>query len=109
MRQGRRPPTAMQAWTQRHLTWVKTVHFEHAAQEATLLDYLHEVEHAGERIERLERAIDDAVKTAPAQTRAVIEALQAMRGIAQVSAATIVSEVGELSRFARERSAFVQG
>ena len=43
----------------------ETVHFEHAAQEATLLDYLHEVEHAAERIERLERAIDDAVKTAP--------------------------------------------
>src|SRR5207244_3443320 len=33
LRHGRRPPTAMQAWTQRHLTWVKTVHFEHAAQE----------------------------------------------------------------------------
>jgi transposase len=26
LRQDRRPPTAMQAWTQRHLTWVKTVH-----------------------------------------------------------------------------------
>ena len=35
------------------------------AQEATLLDYLHEVEHAAERIERLERAIDEAVQTAP--------------------------------------------
>src|SRR5713226_4172996 len=65
LRQGRRPPTAMQAWTQRHLTWVKTVHFEHAAQEATLLDYLHEVEHMTDRIERLERAIDDAVTIAP--------------------------------------------
>jgi transposase len=103
LRQGRRPPTPMQAWTQRHLTWVKTVHFEHAAQEATLLDYLHEVEHVAERIERLERAIDDAVKTAPAHMRAVIEALQALRGIAQVSAVTIVTEVGELSRFATPR------
>ena len=33
--------------------------------------------------------------------RAVIEALQALRGIALVSAVTIVAEVGELSRFAR--------
>ena len=48
------------------------------------------------RIERLERAIDDAVKTAPANMRVVIEALQALRGIAQVSAVTIVAEVGEL-------------
>ena len=62
LRHGRRPPTAMKAWTQAHLAWVKNaVHFEHAAQEATLLDYLHEVEHVADRIERLERAIDEAV------------------------------------------------
>jgi transposase len=103
LRQGRRPPAAMKAWTQKHLTWVKTVHFEHAAQEATLLDYLHEVEHQADRIARLERAIDDAVKTAPERMRAVIEALQALRGIAQVSAVTIVTEVGELSRFMKPR------
>ena len=103
LRQGRRPPEAMKAWTLRHLTWLNTVHFEHAAQEATLLDYLHEVEHVTDRITRLERAVDEAVKVAPPQMRAVIEALQALRGIAQVSAVTIVAEVGELSRFAKPR------
>jgi len=103
LRHGRRPSTAMPAWTQRHLTWVKTVHFEHAAQEATVLDYLHEVEHMTDRIARLDRAIDDAVKTAPERMRVVIEALQALRGIAQVSAVTIVAEVGELSRFTNPR------
>jgi transposase len=79
------------------------VHFAHGAQEATLVDYLHEVEHVAARIERLERAIDEAVKGAPEQMRAVIEALQALRGIARISAVTIVTEVGELSRFARPR------
>jgi transposase len=103
LRHGRRPATALSAGTQAHLTWVKTIHFEHAAQEATLLDYLHEVEHMADRIERLERAIDEAVTTAPAPMRAVIEALQALRGIALVSAVTIVAEVGELSRFAKPR------
>ena len=102
LRHGRRPPTGMTAWTQRHLAWIKTaVHFEQPAQEATLLDYLHEVEHVAGRIERLERAIDAAVQTAPAPMRAVIDALQALRGIALVSAVTIVAEVGALSRFAR--------
>jgi transposase len=92
----------MTSWTQRHLAWVKTaVHFEQPAQEATLLDYLHEVEHVAGRLERLERVIDEAVQTAPARMRAVIEALQALRGIALVSAVTIVAEVGGLSRFAR--------
>jgi transposase len=103
LRQGRRPTTKMNAWTQTHLAWVKTVHFEHAAQEATLLDYLHEVEHMADRLARLEHAIDDAVKLAPERMRVVIEALQALRGIAQVSAVTIVTELGELSRFAKPR------
>ena len=35
--------------------------------------------------------------------RAVIQALQALRGIATVSAATIVAEVGQLSRFEKPR------
>ena len=102
LRQGRRRPTGMTAWTSRHLAWIKSaVHFAQPAQEATLLDYLHEVEHAAGRIARLERVIDEAVHTAPARMRAVINALQALRGIALVSAVTIVAEVGELSRFAR--------
>ena len=56
-----------------------------------------------DRLERLEGAIDDAVNAAPESMRAVIEALQALRGIAQVSAVTIVAEVGTLSRFAKPR------
>ena len=103
LRHGRRPSTAMKAWTQAHLMWVKTVHVAHAAQEATLLDDRHEVEHAAERMARLAHAIDEAVKTAPESMRAVIAALQALRGIALISAATIVSEVGECSRFAKPR------
>ncbi len=101
LRHGRRPATAMTPWTQRHLMWVRQVQFELPAQEATRLDYLHEVDHVADRIERLERAINDVVKTAPACMRAVIDALQALRGIARISAVTIVAEVGELSRFTR--------
>jgi len=94
----------MHAWTQVYLAWVKSaVHFDHAAQEATRLDYIHEVEHVADRITRLEGAITAAVETAPIHMSAVIEALQALRGIALVSAVTIASEVGELSRFTKPR------
>jgi transposase len=57
LRHGRRPATPMSAWTQRHLTWIRQVQFEHPAQEATRLDYPHEVDHVAGRIERLERAM----------------------------------------------------
>lgn len=70
----------MKAWTQAHLAWVKSaVRFDHAPQEATLLDYVHEVDHAAARITRLETVIDAAVQEAPARMRTVIDALQALR------------------------------
>ena len=103
LRQGRRAPEGTTAWTGKYLKWVQEQRFEHAAQEATMNDYLHEVEHAAGRIERLERAIDTAVQNVPAPMRSVIEALQGLRGIAQVSAVSIVAEVGALSRFTRAR------
>jgi transposase len=103
LRHGRRPPTGVKAWTDRHLRWIETVRFDHAPQEVTRRDYLHEVEHAAARVARLDEALDAAVQAAPPVTRAVIAALQALRGIAQVSAATIVTEVGRLSRFRTPR------
>jgi transposase len=103
LRHGRRPPAGLKAWGVKHRAWLQALRFAHPAQDATLLDYRTEVDHAGDRIVRLERAIDAAVATAPAPVRAVITALQALRGIAKLSAVTIVTEVGVLSRFARPR------
>jgi transposase len=104
LRHGRRPAIGVKAWTMKYLEWVRReVHFEQRAQEATLLDYLHEVEHAATRIARLDGAIEEAAKCAPPPMRAVIEALQALRGVAHISAVTVVAELGELSRFARAR------
>jgi transposase len=100
LRQGRRAAEGTKAWTGKYLKWIKEqVRFEQPAQEATLLDYLHEVEHAGERIQRLEKSIDTAIQTVPQKMRAVIQALQSLRGIAQISAVSIVAELGEISRF----------
>lgn len=103
LRQGRRPSGQMSAWTGKHMQWIKQQHFEQIAQEATLLDYLHEVEHAATRIERLEKALDAAVEKVPEKMRTVIESLQSLRGIAKISAVAIIAELGEISRFTRPR------
>ena len=101
LRHGRRPD-GIKAWTKEYLEWIKSkVHFDQAALEATLADYLEEVDHVAARIVRLDKAIDEAVRQAPAGIRAVIEALQSLRGVAQTTAATIVSELGTLVRFER--------
>ncbi|HEU0139058.1 MAG TPA: IS110 family transposase [Bryobacteraceae bacterium] len=100
LRHGRQRPDEIKAWTKKHREWIKShVRFEQAALEATLADYVDEVDHVAERIVKLEKAIDEAIRQAPPELRAVIEALQALRGVAQTTAASIVSEVGSLSRF----------
>jgi transposase len=43
------------------------------------------------------------VKEAPAQMKAVIDALQALRGVAKITATTLVTEVGNFSRFVRPK------
>jgi transposase len=100
LRHGKRPAEKMEAWSQKHIEWIKSeVKFEHYAQNVTLEDYLNEIEHSEQRIRRLEAEIDKVIEGVPVQMREVIEALQALRGIAKIAAVTIVAEVGQLSRF----------
>ena len=68
-----------------------------------MVDYLGEIEHVAARIQRLEEAIDEAVKQAPPVLREVIEALQALRGFAKLAATTVAVEVGYFTRFERAK------
>jgi hypothetical protein len=81
------------------MVWVRQIRFAQMAQEAAKLDYLCEVEHMGERVTRLAPAIVEAIKLASPQIREVVKGLQALRGIAQILAITIVAELGSIFRF----------
>jgi transposase len=99
LRMGQRPAAGMKAWTAPYMAWARQVHFTQVAREDTMLDYLHEVDHMGERVKRLEQAISEAVKLAAPAVREVVKGLQALRGIAEISAVTIVAELGSITRF----------
>ena len=103
LRTGRRAEHGVKSWTQEYMKWVRQLHFDQVAQEATRLDYLHEVEHMGERVARLEQAIAEAVQAASPALQEVVRDLQALRGIAHISAVTIAAELGNISRFAGAR------
>jgi transposase len=104
LRHGRRASVGIKPWTLKYMQWIRQqVQFEQPAQEYARLDYLHEVEHANDRVRRLEEAIREAVKLAPRPMQEVMQALQGLRGIAQISAVTIVSELGQISRFGGAR------
>src|ERR1700756_1888057 len=83
LRHGCRPPEDVKRnWTNKHMDWIKRqVRFDQPALQAAFLDYVHEVEHAADRLARLEKAIDDVVATAPAEIQEVVRALQALRGV----------------------------
>ncbi len=65
--------------------------------QVVFADYLAEVTAAGERIKRLEAALQQCAQSS--SQVAVIRALQAFRGIGFLSAVTIVAEAGDLRRF----------
>jgi transposase len=103
LRMGQRPAVGMKAWTAPYMAWVRQVHFTQLAREATMLDYLYEVDHMGERVKRLEQSITEAVKLATPAVQEVVKGLQALRGIAEISAVTIVAELGNITRFENAR------
>jgi transposase len=87
----------VKAWTERYVEWTQQIHYTHPAREATLLDCLNEVQHMGERVKRLEQSIVEVVKLAPAPVQEVIRGLQTLRGVAHISAVTIIAELGNIS------------
>ena len=97
LRTGQRPPLGLKAWTERYMRWLEQVRFTQPAQEVTLRDCLNEVEHMSARVKRLEEAILEVVKLAPQSMQEVIRGLQALRGVAHISAVTIAAELGYIS------------
>ncbi len=88
-------------WTLAHRRWLSMVRFEHPAQQIVLQDLIDAVDDADARCTRLTAQIEELL---PQWSMApVVEALQAMRGIALIVAVTLVAELGDLSRFDNPR------
>jgi transposase len=89
------------AWTKLHRRWLAGLKFEHAVHHIVLEDYIAAVEAAEARRDRLTAQIEAML---PDWTLApIVAALQTMRGMALVNAATLIAELGDLSRFANPR------
>jgi transposase len=99
LRHGRKPLVRMTSWSARHMVWLEGVKFNEFAAQATMIDYLHEVQQATARIVRLEKSVDEALELASPQTKHLVAALQALKGVAKIVAVTVATEVGEMSRF----------
>jgi transposase len=74
---------------------------DHPAQKIALEEYLGTIDELSRRIERIEEAL--AEQATSWRMAPVIEALQALRGVKLLTAITLVTELGDLSRFERPR------
>lgn len=84
-------------WTMRYLRWLQEQSFDHPAHQIALQEMVEAVRVSKERVERLERVIEEFV---PAWSLApVVRALQTLRGVDLVVAVTFVSEIGDVQRF----------
>ena len=89
------------AWTKLHRRWLAGLKFEQAVHHIVLEDYIAAVEAAQARRDRLTAQIEAML--ADWTLAPVVAALQTMRGMALVNAATLIAELGDLSRFANPR------
>jgi transposase len=87
--------------TQAHRRWLSGLKFDQPVSYIVLEDAVAAVEAATARRNRLEAQIE---ATLPEWSlAAVVQALQALRGIRLVAAATLVAEVGDITRFTNQR------
>jgi transposase len=88
-------------WNSAHERYLRELVFSHPAMKVILEEYLMAIGAAGERIERAEAAMRELLerwRLGPA-----VRALMAMKGFQTVAAMILVSELGEVHRFAHPR------
>jgi transposase len=89
------------AWSPAHRRWLAGLRFAHPAQQVVLQEQLDAIAETERRRDRLEAQIREL---APAWSLApVVAALQAMRGVAFLSAVVLAAEIGDFRRFATPR------
>lgn len=76
---------------------MESLRLKYAAQQVVLQEYLYAIHESETRVERYKKEME--VLAESSLLKPLIDALQALRGIAFISAATLVAEIGDLERF----------
>jgi transposase len=103
LRHGRHRPDGMTAWTLKHAQWLAQQRFELTTLQVVYEEYSATLAVLADRVARLDRAVSRAIATLAPTQQALVGALATLRGVQLITAATIVSEVGTLRRFATPR------
>jgi len=94
--------TGKTSWNDAHKRYLSGLLMPRPAQQIVFQEFIHAINDAAERVARLNTAVVDALpgwKWEP-----VVHALMTLRGMQELSAMTVIAEVGDLSRFENPRS-----
>jgi len=84
-------------WRIAHMRWLSDIKMSHRSQQIVLQEYIGTVNQCKERVQRLTEQIQQLLPNW--QLFPVVQALQSMRGVSTIVAATTVAEIGDLKRF----------
>jgi transposase len=93
----KKPEGINKNWTLKHRTWLNSLKLANTVHEMIFREHLHTIEECENKIGRYEKEIE--IQSLESTLSETIKALQAFRGIALVTAVTIVAEVGDITRF----------
>jgi transposase len=89
------------SWTAAHRRWMQSLSWEHEADRVVFEDYLLALEQTESRLRNLEKEVEAAAQTEP--YRFLVGVLGCYRGIATVTAMTILTELHGIGRFRSPR------
>ena len=93
--------TETTAWSTAHMRYLRELSLPHAAMKVVLEEYLHAIDAASERIERIEAHMKALLEEW--HMKPVVLALMGLKGYQTVAAMITVSEIGDIHRFAHPR------
>jgi len=89
------------AWTKKFRTWLASLHFHGMASQATFTSYLLAVEQAEQRLQGLEKRLEELAQTEAYRER--VGWLCCLRGFKVITAMTVLAELHEFKRFRHPR------
>ena len=102
LRWGIRPPEGLTAWNRAYHGWLHTVVPAPAPRDQVWGELLSQLAEADIRVDRITRQLAAAWPQHPLAS--LMQALQSLRGVHWLTAATIVAECGDLTQFAHPRA-----
>lgn len=97
LRHNIKPPTGVRKWTLKYREWLNKLKFTRSTSRIVFQEYYYQLQEIEQRIKRLEKEID--IQSTEGLHAPVIQALQSLRGVATITATSLVAEIGSFKRF----------